>query len=85
MLKIYSTKTCPWCFKAKQFMDEEGIDYQEIDVTTDADGQRDLIALTNQRSVPVVVLGEKFVLGFDPDGIRQLNKAANSAKAISQP
>lgn len=71
-LQIYSTVTCPWCDKAKAWMKSEGIPYEEIDVTTDEVKQQELIALTHQRTVPVLVHRGEFVIGFDPAKIKAL-------------
>ena len=35
MNEIYTTQTCPWCQRAKVALDKHGIEYREIDVTTD--------------------------------------------------
>ncbi|MCG3151477.1 MAG: Glutaredoxin 3 [bacterium] len=73
---IYSTVTCPWCDKAKEWMASEGIAYEEIDVTTDSEKQQELIALTQQRTVPVIARDGEFVVGFDPAKIRALASAS---------
>lgn len=69
-LLIYSTNTCPWCDKAKAWMQSEGIPYQEIDVTTDTERQQELFAMTNQKTVPVLVRDGRYVVGFDPARIK---------------
>lgn len=75
-VQIYSTITCPWCVKAKEWLAQQGIPYEEIDVTTDADLQAELIALTNQRTVPVIRQGERYVVGFDIPRLQELLLAA---------
>lgn len=71
-LQIYSTVTCPWCDKAKAWMQSEGIAYEEIDVTSDEAKQQELMALTHQRTVPVLVRQGEYVIGFDPAKIKAL-------------
>jgi len=34
-VKIYSTPTCPWCARAKQFLKENNIEFQDYDVSSD--------------------------------------------------
>ncbi|MEO7994252.1 MAG: glutaredoxin family protein [bacterium] len=74
-LRIYSTVTCPWCHKAKDWMKSEGIAYTEVDVSEDATLQAELVALTHQRTVPVFAKGAEFVIGFDPAKVKALAAA----------
>lgn len=72
MNKIYTTQTCPWCQRAKVLMDKKGIPFEEVDVTTDADLQAEMIALTGRQSVPQIFFGEEHLGGYD-DLVAYLN------------
>ncbi len=69
---VYTTPTCPWCNRLKDFLQEEGIVYNEVNVAEDIDGAKKMITLTGQRSVPVTVIGEQIVIGYNPEGIKEL-------------
>lgn len=69
---VYTTPTCPWCNRLKDFLQEEGIAYNEVNVAEDIDGAKKMITLTGQRSVPVTVIGEQIVIGYNPEGIKEL-------------
>lgn len=69
---IYTTPTCPWCSVAKEFCDEHEITYREVDVTTDRNGLREMLVTTGQHAVPVVMVGEKAMVGWYADEFRQL-------------
>ena len=71
-LRIYTTETCPWCHVAMDWMDEHGIAYRVVDVTSDETLQQELLTLTNQRRVPVIAAGDRFVIGFKPEEISEL-------------
>lgn len=76
-VKIYSTPTCPWCKKAKAYLDEKGIAFEGVDVSSDANAQKEMIDKSGQMGVPVLDIDGKIVIGFDKekiDEILNLNK-----------
>ena len=62
---IYSTPTCHFCKMAKDFFVEKRIQYTTYDVATDAQKREEMIQLTGQLGVPVIVVGGDVVVGFD--------------------
>lgn len=62
---IYSTPTCHFCQMAKEFFAEKGVEYTAYDVSTDAARREEMIQLTGQLGVPVIVIGEDMMVGFD--------------------
>jgi len=73
-VKVYSTPTCPWCTKVKEYLQELGVDYEEIDVSKDRAAAMEMVRQTGQMGVPVTFVGDKFVVGYDPDAINELLK-----------
>ena len=43
-VKIYSTPVCPWCKKAKDFFDENNVDYNDFDVSSDESKRNEQLA-----------------------------------------
>ena len=70
-VKVYSTPTCPWCKKTKQFLEDNKISYQNIDVTTDNAGREEMINKTGQLSVPVVDIDGEITVGYDENWLKQ--------------
>lgn len=66
---LYTTPTCPWCVRLKNYLNEKGIGYQEVDVSADQASVSKLVDLTGQRSVPVLSNGQEYVVGFNPEEI----------------
>ena len=64
MIKIYTTPTCAYCRALMDWLDEQGIKYEEIDATT-----MDDIAV-----VPVTVIGDEKIVGFDRPAIKRALK-----------
>lgn len=72
MNTIYTTQTCPWCQRAKVLMDKKGIPFEEVDVTTNAELQTEMVARTGRRTVPQIYFGEEHIGGYD-DLVAYLN------------
>lgn len=62
---IYSTPTCHFCEMAKEFFAEKGVEYANYDVSTDAAKREEMIQLTGQLGVPVIIIGDEMMVGFD--------------------
>ena len=71
-VKVYSTPTCPWCIRAKQFLKENNIEFQNLDVSSDKTAADQMMAKTGQMGVPVLDIDGEFIIGFDKDKIKQL-------------
>lgn len=70
-IKVYTTATCPWCTKIKNYLSEKGLEYQEIDVGKDSESAREMVALTGQRNVPVTVINGEVIVGFDREALEE--------------
>ena len=64
-LEIYSKDWCPYCKKAKALLQAENISYTEIDVTQDADREREMIERSGRRTVPQIFLNGESLGGYD--------------------
>lgn len=67
---MYTTPTCGYCHRAKAYFNEHGIAYTEVDVTTSSQGRRDFKRL-NGRGVPLILIGDQRISGFNPSAIDQ--------------
>ncbi len=70
-VKIYTTPTCPWCDRAKQFLIQKKIPFQEFDVNEDLKAQKEMIEKSGQMGVPVVEIDDLLIIGFDPKAIEE--------------
>ncbi len=69
---VYSTEFCPYCVTLKNFLKEEGIEFEEVDVGRDKEAARDMIEKSGQSGVPVVDIDGEIVIGFDRKKIKKL-------------
>jgi len=70
-VKIYSTPTCPWCMRAKQFLKENNIDFVDYDVSSDEEAAEEMIRISGQMGVPVLDIEGEIIVGFDKERIKQ--------------
>jgi len=70
-VKVYSTPTCPWCRRTKQFLDDNKIAYQSFDVASDEAARDEMRSKTEQLGVPVVEIDGEISVGFDEGWLRQ--------------
>lgn len=72
-ITIYTSDTCGYCHMAKEYFDEKGISYNERNVSKDGDARKELMKM-GYMSVPVIVIGEETIVGFDKQKIESLLK-----------
>lgn len=62
---IYSSATCPYCVRAKQYFERLGLGYREIRVDLDPVERERMQELSQRRTVPQIFIGGRHVGGFD--------------------
>jgi glutaredoxin-like YruB-family protein len=73
---VYSTSSCPWCVKAKEYLSSLDVPFQAIDVGADREAAKELVQKTRQQGVPVIKVGERYIVGFNQDAIKSALKEA---------
>ncbi|MDP2909702.1 MAG: glutaredoxin domain-containing protein [bacterium] len=74
MIKVYSTPTCPYCVTLKNFLKENNIQFEDIDVSQNEAAAKDMIDRSGQMGVPVVDIDGEMIVGFDQERIKKLLK-----------
>ena len=64
-IKIYSTPPCPYCKMAKEYFTSKGMAFQDFDVSVDETARKEMIELSGQMGVPVIVIKGEVIVGFD--------------------
>ena len=62
---IYSTPTCPICRMAKDYFKKKGITCQDINVAADKEAAHEMIHLSGQMGVPVIMVDNNVIIGFN--------------------
>ena len=68
---VYSTPTCPYCVRVKQFLKESNVSFNNIDVSADQAKAQEMVEKSGQMGVPVVDVDGKIIVGFDKAAIQQ--------------
>jgi len=68
---VYSTPTCPWCIRVKQFLNDSNISFENYDVSADQSKAEEMVRKTGQMGVPVLDIEGEIITGFDKDRIKQ--------------
>jgi len=69
---VFTAPTCGFCRTVKAYLRQRSIRFKEVDVSRDAAAARDIVRRTRQQGVPVIYIGNKFVVGFDRPKIDKL-------------
>jgi len=62
---IYSTPTCPYCKRAKDYLTQKGIAYTDYNVGEDREKAKEMIQKSKQMGVPVIVVDGEVLVGFN--------------------
>ena len=71
MIKVYSTPTCPWCIRTKEFLKRNKIKFEDADVSRDVKAAQEMVKKSGQMGVPVIDIDGKIIVGFDEEEIRK--------------
>ncbi|HOI10061.1 MAG TPA: glutaredoxin domain-containing protein [Myxococcota bacterium] len=69
---VYSTTTCPWCVRLKDYLRRRGVSFTDVDVSRDQAAARRMMAKSGQMGVPQAEIDGHMVVGFDRDRIDAL-------------
>lgn len=74
LVKVYSTPTCPWCAKTKEFLKHNKIKFEDIDVSRNSKAAHEMVAISSQTGVPVIDISGKIIVGFNESAIKKALK-----------
>ena len=64
-VKVYSTPGCPWCGRAKKFLEDNGIEYQDFNVAEDRAAREEMINKCQSLAVPTICIDGEPIVGFN--------------------
>ncbi|PIN94446.1 NrdH-redoxin [Candidatus Pacearchaeota archaeon CG10_big_fil_rev_8_21_14_0_10_30_48] len=68
---VYSTPTCPWCKKVKDFLKDKKISFKDVDVSKNKKSTQEMIKKSGQMGVPVIDIDGKIVVGFNESELKK--------------
>ena len=66
---VYTTTRCPYCVMLKNFLSDQNIPFQEVNVESKPEMMQKLVRTTGQLGVPQTEVNGKWIVGFDPNSI----------------
>jgi glutaredoxin-like YruB-family protein len=69
---IYTTPTCGYCKLAKEFFQENNVEYEEFNVAADEAKRNEMIEKSGQMGVPVIYVDDEMTVGFDKARLTEL-------------
>ncbi|MFB1050164.1 glutaredoxin family protein [Paraliobacillus sp. JSM ZJ581] len=74
-MKVYTTTSCPYCVMLKNYLSDQNIHFEEVNVEKKPEAMRYVVESTGQMGVPQTEVNGKWVVGFDPNQIMDALKS----------
>ncbi|MBB6625033.1 glutaredoxin domain-containing protein [Clostridium gasigenes] len=69
MVKVYTTNSCPWCVKVKNYLKGKEVLFEELNVQDNMDAREEMVSKSKQMGVPVLDINGAIIIGFDKKAI----------------
>lgn len=70
-IRLFIKPFCGWCHEAKDWLDERGIAYEELDVITNRGACREMVELSGQTLAPVIDIDGEVLADFDTNQLER--------------
>ena len=71
-VRVFSTSACPYCVTLKEFLKEQNVEFEDINVAENAAAREEMIKKSGQMGVPVVEIDKEIIVGFNKEKITKL-------------
>lgn len=71
-IKVYTSASCQWSEKLKDWLERNSVTYDEIDVGKDVNEAKKLIKETGQMNIPVIKVNDTWMIGYDEGRLKKL-------------
>jgi len=76
-VKAYTLSTCPHCRMTKQFLTDNNVEFEYVDVDLltgekRTEVLREVYQLTGGYSFPVIIVGDAVIVGFNRERLQQV-------------
>jgi len=73
MIKVYTSHSCFYCTRAKNYLDNLDIEYETLNIQEDKDA-RDFFVKSGFRTVPQIFVNDKLLCKGGSDGLAQMSR-----------
>lgn len=71
-VRVFSSKTCPYCTMEKDFLKQNKIEFEDVDVSDNQKAANEMIKKSGQMGVPVTEIDGEIVVGFDKEKLKKI-------------
>lgn len=64
-VEIYTSTYCAYCHAAKRLLAQKGVEYVEVDLSSDHELRISLVEKHNWRTVPIILINDELIGGYD--------------------
>ncbi len=73
-IRLFVKPFCGWCHEAKDWLEERGIKYEELDVISSGTARKEMRELSGQTLAPVIEVDGEILADFDTDQLEKFWK-----------
>jgi glutaredoxin len=81
-VRLFIKPFCAWCHEAKDWLDERGIEYGELDVISDRAAFKEMVQLSFQTLAPVIEVDGEVLADFDTEQLERFWKKLEVAQKV---
>ena len=71
-VKIYIDDDCAYCFALGEFLKENNIQFESINISENKERVSEVIRKSGEKQVPIIEIGKEIIIGFNKERICQL-------------
>ncbi len=80
---LFSKDSCSFCVRAKMLLEQQGVDFEYVDLTGDVDAQVDLARRTGRMTMPQIFVGDELIGGFEDLVLAMRNPRIREALGVA--
>jgi glutaredoxin 3 len=73
-VRLFIKPYCGWCTEAVEWLDARGVQYETLDVISDAKARKEMLQLSGQTLAPVIDVDGEILADFDTDQLEEFWK-----------
>ncbi len=73
-VRLFVKPYCGWCHEAQDWLEEKGIEFEMLDVTTDRNARQEMVELSGQTLAPVIEVDGEVLADFDTGQLEEFWK-----------
>ena len=79
-IRLFIKPYCGWCHEAMDWLDDHGIRYEKLDVTSDPAARQEMFRLSGQTLAPVMEVGGEILADFGPEELEEFWNSLHNEK-----